>query len=461
MNMQDTSRRVVVTGMGVVSALGSTLEEFQRSCREGRSGVRATTANEPFPITCVAPVDDFTGKIQDFGEPDDAKKKAIRKGVKLMAREIQLGVASAQRALADSGAVGAYPSQRVGVSFASDYVVTTPQELIDAIADCRRKNESGETVFDAPRWREDGMSKMTPLWQLKYLTNMSASHITIYNEFFGPAFDVTDREASFSGALGDAVETIRQGRADAMLVGATGSRIHPLRLIEAIKCDEIADDAIKANGATEPTVCRPFDARRCGTIPGEGAGALFIESLETARRRGARIYAEVVGGVCRGVFRHSRGVRNADGVCDVAISRDDQREAICSALKRLLEKCGFDPKETGHINANARGDVNLDSAEASALRDVFGDALDAVPTTSLKGILGNPGAGAGAIETVASILAFQNDALFPTVNFEIPDKDCPVVPTRVFGVAPGDSFIKICAQSVGQASAALIRRWRD
>jgi len=87
--------------------------------------------------------------------------------------------------------------------------------------------------------------------------------------------------------------------------------------------------------------------------------------------------------------------------------------------------------------------------------------LDAIPTTSLKGVLGNPGAGAGAIETIASILAFQNDALFPTSNFETADKDCPVAPTQTFGVAPGDSFIKICAQTVGQASAALIKRWQD
>lgn len=464
MNNQDPSRRVVVTGMGVESALGTSLDALRRACREGLSGARATLETEAYPTTTVAPIDDFSGKIQDFGELSDAKKKAIRKGLKLMAREIQFGVAAAQLAIADAAMEGAYPAQRVGVSFASDYIVTTSQELREAIAACRKESESGETVFDGSHWRENGISKMTPLWQLKYLTNMSASHITIYNEFYGPAFDMTNREASFAAALGDAVETIRAGRADAMLVGATGSRLHPLRLIEAIKNNEIAADVLKEQGATAPGVCRPFDARRCGTIPGEGSAALFIESAESAQKRGAKIYAEVVGGVCRGVLTHARnaGGNNANPVeapCDLAQTVEASREAIRLSLNRLLEKCGVDASQIGSINANARGDVALDAAEALALRDVFGDALDSIPVASLKGALGNPGAGAGAIETVAGILALQDGTLFPTLNYEEADPNCPVKPVCVKDAPAGDSFVKICANNIGQASAALIRRW--
>lgn len=468
MDNQKTPRRVVVTGMGVVSSVGSTLDALWSACRDGRSGVRPTTADESHPLSCVAPVDDFTGKIQDFGELDDAKKKAIRKGLKLMAREIQIGVAAAQKAIADSALGDALPSNRVGVSFSSDYVLTTPQELTDAVAACRDENGA----FEYPRWNADGMTKMTPLWQLKFLTNMAASHITIYNAFWGPAHDITNREASFGAALGEAVEKIRSGKADAMVVGATGTRIHPVRLVDAIKEGEIADDIIKTPGAddsfVEPTVSRPFDARRRGAIPGEGAGALVIEDAESAKRRGAKIYAEIVGGAYRGVVRHARDfsdvsettAKNGAG-CNFHFSPEDVREAIRLSLKALMQKCGISPSDVGFIDANARADVALDAAEAAALRDVFGDALDSIPTTSLKGHIGNPGAGAGVIETVAGILALQENALFPTLNYETPDPSCRLDVVREFGRPTGDSFVKICAQTVGQASAVYVRRWYD
>ena len=180
MTNEETSRRVVVTGLGVVSAIGATKDAFWSACREGRGGLKATTKDDPLPITTYAPADCFTGDILDFGELDAAQKKAIRKGCKLMAREIQMGVASAQLAIQDAKLHGDYPALRVGVSFASDYIVTTPQEMIDATFACREVVD-GVARLRFDKWRELGMKKMTPLWQLKYLTNMSASHITIYN----------------------------------------------------------------------------------------------------------------------------------------------------------------------------------------------------------------------------------------------------------------------------------------
>ncbi len=456
MKKYETAQRVVVTGLGVVSALGQTTEEFGQACREGRSAVRPVSEGERYPVQAAAPIDSFTGSIQDFGELDATKKKAIRKGLKLMAREIQLGVAAAQKALASANIGDAYEPQRRGVSFASDYIVTPAFELIEAMAACRKVNAQGQMEFDGSHWRENGISKMTPLWQLKYLTNMSASHITIYNEFYGPAYDTTNREASFAGALGDAVETIRSGRADLMLVGATGSRLHDLRLLESIKNLEVS---------TKSPVCRPFDARRNGSIASEGSGAIVLETLESAQKRGAKIYAEVCGGAFRGVVKHARNVVPSEITspqecgCDIVLTRDGSREAIRLALKRVMERFSIDPETIGHVNANARGDLALDAAEALALRDVLGDALDSIPVTSLKGAQGNPGAGAGAIETIASILAFENGSLFPTLNFEQVDSNLGLNPVTRLGVAPGDSFLKICANSVGQASVAYVKRW--
>jgi len=460
MTEQNSPRRVVVTGMGVVSSLGTTLEELWAGCREGRSGVRPTRADEPYPVSNVAPVDDFSGKIQDFGELSDAKKKAIRKGIKLMAREIQIGVAAAQKALADARLDearldGALPPRRVGVAFSSDYVYTTPQELLDAIAACRAADGS----LDAPRWPQDGLTKMTPLWQLKYLTNMPASHITIYNELYASAHDVTNREAAFGVALGEAIEKVKAGKADGMLVGATGSRLESVRLAAFLKEGELAADLL--DRSTE-SVSRPFDKRRVGAIPGEGAGALFIEELESAKKRGATIYAEVVGGAYRGSFRHARDVDGwKTNDRQIAQTFDDARDSIASTLRALLRKCGVSPSDVGFIDANARGDVRLDAAEAAALREVFGDALDSIPTTALAGLLGNPGCGSGAIQTVAAILSLRNDALVPVANLEEQDPACPVAAVREFGGPTGDSFVKICAQNVGQASAVYVKRYVD
>ena len=458
MKNEETSRRVVVTGLGAVSALGATKDEFWNACREGRGGLKATPNDDPLPITTYAPADWFSGDIGDFGELDPVRKKAIRKGCKLMAREIQMGVASAQLAIQDAKLRDEYPSLRVGVSVASDYIVTTPQEIIDATLECR------EVVDGAPRlrfdkWGELGIKKMTPLWQLKYLTNMSASHITIYNEFFGPAYDVTNREASFGIALAEAIETIKRGAADAMIVGATGSRLHPYRFVDALKYGEISEEIVRALGATEPRPCLPFDARRKGEIPGEGAGAILIEAEETARKRGARIYAEAVGGATRSAVYHERKLQGAG--CDLGATVETLRESFRLTLKALVERFGISASDVGHINAAARGDVMLDAAEALALRDVFGDALDSIPTTTLSGHVGNPGAGGGAIQTVASLLALDHNELFPILNYEVPDPDCRINAVRQFGANPGDSFVKLCANASGQTSAVFLRRFRD
>ncbi|MBR5243011.1 MAG: hypothetical protein IKW13_02140, partial [Thermoguttaceae bacterium] len=208
------------------------------------------------------------------------------------------------------------------------------------------------------------------------------------------------------------------------------------------------------------SVSRPFDKRRDGAIPGEGSAALFVEDLESAQKRGATIYAEVVGGVGRGSFRHARDVDGwTSNDCQIAQTFEDARDSIALTLRALFRKCGISPSDVGFVDANARGDVRLDAAEAAALREVFGDALDSTPTTALAGLLGNPGCGSGAIQTVAAILALQNNALVPVANLEEQDPACPVPAVREFGGPTGDSFVKICAQNVGQASAVYVKRY--
>jgi len=444
--------------MGVISSLGMTLDQLWSACEHGMSGVGSfSLSSGKSPVSYAARTNEFTGHISNFGELDEQHKKTIRKGLKLMSREIQMGVASAQRALIDANIQsGSVSSSRVGVSFASDYIITTPDEVLDGMNACQRDKK-----FDFSLWAEHGMTKMTPIWQLKFLTNMPASHIAIYNEFFGPSNAINNREASFGAALGEAVDIIRAGRADVMVVGATGSRVLPFNLIHYIQQDRMA---VPEDGETPESLCRPFDLSRKGSIPGDGAGTVIIESAEHAMKRGVPIYAEVLGGTCRCTLCYDRSGKTESmpfQTSDFDTSPSNMKKSIISTLRSLLRKCGYQGEKIGHINAQAGGDRLYDAAEAQAIREVFGSEADSIPVTSLKGNLGNPGAGGGAIELIASVLAMKNNALFPILNNRTDDPDCPISPVRKFGQASGDLFLKICAQKIGQSSAVLVRRWSE
>lgn len=443
-------RRVVITGMGVVSAIGMTLDALWDTCCHGISGVRPFSYpnSEPVSIRFAAPADCFTGDAADFGELDGTLKKDIRKSLKLMSREIQMGVASAERAIQDAGiAHGELPPERVGVSFASEYIMTPPDEILDGVNAC---TENGR--FDFSRWAENGKTKMTPIWQLKFLTNMPTSHISILNMFHGVGNAITNREASIGAVVGEAVEIIRSGKVDVMVVGATGSRLQPTNLIISLLNDPLADVEL-----TPETASRPFDRDRTGSVLGEGAGALILESAEHAQKRGAKIYAEALGGSYRAVLEYDRSA-NRRGFFK-SHRTENLLESYRLTLKSLFEKTGVSPECVGHINAHGVGEPTTDAAEATAIRAFFGDLADRIPVTGLKGHLGNPGAGGGAIELIASILAMQNGALFPIKNNENDDPTCPIRPVRSFGEEPGDLFLKLASQAYGQTSAVLVRKF--
>lgn len=443
-----STRRVVITGVGQISAAGMTLESLWETCIGGKSKVHLLRQAEKCPpkngLRFAAPANDFTGLVEDFGELDAALTKTIRKSLKLMAREIQMGVASAQRALQFARvSTETFEPSRVGVSFASDYVITTPEEISAGVAACL--DENGQ--FDFSRWGSDGLRQMTPVWQLKFLPNMSTSHISILNSFHGVGFNTTGREASVGAALAESVEVIRSGRVDAMVVGATGSRIHPVKQAGAIRTEVLADDSLDPGDAS-----RPFDRDRTGMVLGEGAGALFLETLECAEKRGAPILAEVLGATTRGCPHYRAGTKDL-----TSPSPEDLTCSYLRTLKALFAKVDFVPEAVGHINANGLATPIDDRAEAEAIRAFFGSAADKIPVTCLKGHIGNAGAGGGFIDLIASLLALRQGTLFPILNNRADDPLCPILPVRQLGKPAGDSFVKLAGQKFGQTSAVLIR----
>lgn len=435
MSAAAASRRVVITGLGVISPLGNSVESMATAIAEGRSGVAALQTLPPMEAlaTYGGEARDFTGHIDDFGELEKDAKKAIRKALKMMSRESMMAVAAAQQAIGDAGGTGAAP-ERAGVVFGCDYLLSPPDDLLAGMLKCG----VAEGDFQSERWGEDGLAEMNPLWMLNYLPNMPASHIAIFNDFRGPNNSLTMREAAGVMAIREAAQTIARGHADAMLAGATGSRIHSFKTIHAHQTEQLADPSLPPAEA-----CRPFDARRTGMVVGEGAGAVLLEERNAALARGATIYGEIIG---------TGSATATDG--DLHARRAD---ALALAGRAALDEAELDTAALGHVSAHGLGDTACDEAEAAALACILDGAAADTPVAAAKSYFGNLGAGSGVVELIASLLSLQSGALLPTLNFSEPDPKCPVKVSQSGDLA-GDSFLKLTVTPQGQAAALAVSR---
>jgi len=436
--MSQPSRRVVITGIGVVSPLGLALDDLWQGLVAGTSAVGPieSFASVGLPLGHAAEARGFTGDIADFGPLEPECKKAIRKGLKVMCRESQMAVAAAQRALHDGGfEPEAHVPERFGCVFGSDYMLTLPDDFTAGVARCRGADGS----FEFDRWATDGLPMLNPLWLLKYLPNMPASHIAIYNDLRGPSNSLTLREASGHLAIGEATMTIQRGAADVMLAGATGTRVHPMKTVHALQSEQVA----LGDG---DTTCwsRPFDRDRKGMVLGEGAAVLVLEELDHARGRGARIYGEIVG----------HAARHASDAAGVGV----RRRALALAMRRAIEMAGVAANQLGHVHAHGVSTVTGDRDEAAAMHDALGSAAAALPTVAAKSHFGNLGAGSGVVECIASLLALRERTLFPLLNHDTADPECPIRPARI-GDAAGNAFISSAVTPQGQAGSVVIRGW--
>ena len=431
---KSSSNRVVITGLGVVSPLGNDPDSLLKSLHDGVSAI-GPFSEVPRGVLCTdfgAEARGFTGDISDYGPMDKKLQRTIRKGSKVMCREIEMGVAVAQLALNNAQLDSeARDRDRTGVVYGCDYIMSLPDEFATGISKCL--NESGE--FEFSQWGQTGKPEVNPLWLLKYLPNMPASHIAIYNDLRGPNNSLTVREASAGAALSEAYSTLMRGHADALIVGSTGSRIHPLRTLHASLQEKLA-----ANQEDPADMSRPFDKTRDGSVVGEGAAAMICETLSNAQNRGANVLAEVVG------YGSSAVGKTSDG--------DFLKQAFVNVLRAALGD--VDPKSIGHIHAHGLGTEESDRQEAEAIREVFGDPSDQPPVTTAKGHMGNLGAGGGMVELVASLKSLGGD-LFPIKNLSDLDANCPINACVQSGVPAGDSFINVNITPQGQASATRIQ----
>lgn len=435
--MSTSPTRVVVTGMGLVSPIGSDLDEVWKALSDGHSGISVIDSMKCSSLgfqsggECKA----FTGNIENYGELEKKLQRAIKKNMKVMCREIELGVASSQRALAHSGLGEERDPTRCGCIYGCDYILTRPEEYMDGMQNCREERGGEFRIGDWPKF---GLPKVNPLWLLKYLPNMPNSHVSIYNDFRGPNNAITDRDASMNLAMLEATSIIQRGAADVMLVGATGTRLHPLRTQQAILNEAVA----KENGES-PLKSRPFDQASTGMVLGEGAGTIMLESLESAKARGAKIWGEVLGA-------------GAAMVGDSA-GEDHLQQAIALALTKTLDVCNKLP-QNWHVHAQGLGAPRTDLAEALALNKVLADSN--VPVTAAKSYFGNLGAGSAAVELICSMLALEHGQLFPILNLQNPLDAIQWQPADPNAQA-GDAFLHSSFTSQGQACGLLIGKFLD
>jgi 3-oxoacyl-[acyl-carrier-protein] synthase II len=428
-------RRVVITGLGLISPLGSSPAELWSSLMAGRSGVGTISLlpAEQQPLKYAAEARGFTGDIDNFGPLEKDRKKAIKKGLKLMCRETRMAVAAAQLAIADAGfAESPLDPEASGVVLGSDYMLTIPEDYEAGIRTCAPAGD-----FQYARWGNEGLRDMTPLWMLKYLPNMPASHIAIYNDLRGPNNSLTMREAAGSLAIGEAFRTIRRGHANLMVAGATGTRIMPMQAIHALQTEQMA-----AENCNPAQASRPFDKHRTGMVAGEGAGMVVLEEFSSAQARGATIYAEVLG-------LGSANVADADlhGKCDIALER---------AMRTALRDADRSPADVGHINAHGLSTTRLDADEARAIRQAFGAQADRLPVTALKSYFGNLGAGSAVVELIASVLALREGHLPRVLNYATPDAECDLKIASDDSRPAGSSFLKLSITPQGQAAVLYI-----
>ncbi|MEM7811523.1 MAG: beta-ketoacyl-[acyl-carrier-protein] synthase family protein [Planctomycetota bacterium] len=426
----------VLTGVGLVSPIGVGVDAFVESLKSGRSGVGSL---ERFAGS-AAP-QDTGGEVRDF---DDSVTKSVmpkkqRKFVKVMCREIELGVASALTAVTHAGVdLDALEKTRFGVEFGANLMFSPPEVLRDAAWSVT--DVAGDArAFAFDRWGGEGLKVLEPLWLLKYLPNMPACHIGIAVDARGPNNSLTLGEASGLLALGEATRIMQRGKADVMIAGVTGTRLHPIKSLHAKLWDELAE-----RDGSPATWSRPFDADRNGQVLAEGAGSVVLETPDHAAARGATVLAEVLG--C-----------GASCVIDRS-GKADRGRALLNAARAALRDAGVSPADVGHVNAEGLGERDADRAEAATIRELFPGG---VPVTATKSYFGNCGSGTGMLELAASVLMLREGLIPPTLNCETVDPECGLdVVTGGPRATDADLFLTLNVTRAGQAGAAVVRAVR-
>jgi beta-ketoacyl-acyl-carrier-protein synthase II len=381
MNNNSKQPRVVITGLGAISPLGSSLEMTWKGYREGRSGIRRITRFDCSEFPCQ-----IAGEIPDFDPYDYMDRKEVRR----IPRSAQIALATAIQAVKDAGLPDKMPNgERSGVIFGT------------AIGGLNRVDEGMHTL------RTKGLNRVNPFTLPSGIHNLSSFLIAKHFQCLGPNSTITTACATGTQAIGEAAELIRRGAADIVLTGGTEALISEMTIggFAVMR-------ALPVNFNDNPEAAsRPFDAKREGFIFSEGAACLVLEKLEVAQARGARIYAEVLGQASSADAFH-------------LAAPDPSGAGQARAMQWAIKNAGIEPYQVDYINAHGSSTPVNDGTETSAIKDVFGEHAYKVAISSTKSMIGHPMGAAGALEALACIMSINQNCIAPTINYEYPDPDC-------------------------------------
>ncbi len=436
--MARSKRRIVITGMGAVTPLGLSVAETYQNCVRGISGVGPITRFEAstFPTN-------FAAEVKGF---DLSKFIAEHKRFENCGVNGKFGAAAAHQALANAGLLPTDPDgkasdrTRFGLYLGSGEGITDFEGLVTNIVGGLDPNGK----VDNKRFCELSLKNFHPLHEAEQEFHTTPAHLADLFDLQGPNYNCLTACAASAQALGEALELIRRGDSDVMLVGGSHSMIHPMgvtgfNLLTALSTRR--DEPQRAS--------RPFDLNRDGFVLGEGAAMLVIEELSHAKKRGAHIYAELAG-YC--------STADAFRVTD---SHPDGRGAI-ACIAGALEDAGVTPSHVNYINAHGTSTQVNDRVESLSIRKVFGAHADRVPTSSTKSCLGHMIAAAGAVELILCVETMRNGVIPPTINYETPDPECDLdyVPNQA-RKADVDCCLSNSFGFGGQNTSLVVRRFAD
>ena len=410
-------RRVVVTGLGMVSSLGNDIESSWRALVAGESGADRIT----FFDTSAFPVD-FACELKDFDPTVWIDRKAARR----MDRFVQLVLAAARQAEENSGVDVAADPERVGASIAT------------GIGGLNSFQDQFTVLMDR------GPDRVSPFSIPTIIPNMGAGWVSIELGTKGPLTSQTTACAASNMAIGDALDAIRLGRAHTMFAGGGEAPVTRMAIagFDAMR-------ALSRRNENPQGASRPFDSGRDGLVIGEAAAVLVLEELERAQARGARIYAELLG---YGVSSDASHITEPDPT----------GSSPARAMRMAIEDAGIDPTEVGYVNAHATSTPVGDSAETKVIKLALGEEhARRTPISSTKGATGHTFGAAGAIEAAFSILALRDRVLPPTINYEDPDPECDLdyIPNKA-REAPDVQIAVSNSFGFGGHNAALVfKRW--
>jgi 3-oxoacyl-[acyl-carrier-protein] synthase II len=395
------SRRVVVTGLGVIAPNGRDVPSFRGALEEGRSAVGPIRrfATNTFPTRIAAEIDDFawTGPTPEPERWMDLERIA------------RFATAAAAQAVADARLPETARRDRIGVLFAAGFGSYDHAEVFRACA-------AGRTggAFDWSAFREEFQRSAKPRALERRTPGSIPTLVARQFGFEGPAMAVMTACAAGTQALGDAARWIRSGDADVVLAGGADSELYPMGLASFCLLH-----ALSTRNDEPERASRPFSESRDGFVLGEGAGALVLESLDHALGRGATIHAEILG---------------FGSACDSYRVTDPHPEGVGAvlAMRRALQQAGLAPEQIDYLNAHGTSTPLNDRIETRAIKQVFGEHARRVAISSTKSMIGHLTVAAGAVEAIATICSLQRQIAHPTINLTDPDPECDLdfVPLR-------------------------------